>query len=191
MNRFSSRDYSQFKVIWGQTHWGNPHLEVFCTGKTLSRGTMFVDAPLSIHSSYLHVNWSLIGECFNAAYFCPLTLRIKTVGVKKTSLEGEYYFENAMDLSDPTPQAFCSVRTQINLGLSKKTWLTFCRFQNSLVVSYLSYCDYYRPRFFILENVRNFVSFKRSMVLKLTLRCLIKMGYQVISSCLFCHGWYW
>ena len=51
--------------------------------------------------------------------------------------------------------------------------------QNSLVVSYLSYCDYYRPRFFVLENVRNFVSFKRSMVLKLTLRCLVKMGYQV------------
>jgi hypothetical protein len=50
--------------------------------------------------------------------------------------------------------------------------------QNSLVVSFLSYCDFYRPRFFILENVRNFVSFKRSMVLKLTLRCLVSMGYQ-------------
>lgn len=42
----------------------------------------------------------------------------------------------------------------------------------------LSYCDYYRPKFFLLENVRNFVSFKRSMVLKLTLRCLVRMGYQ-------------
>lgn len=41
-----------------------------------------------------------------------------------------------------------------------------------------SYCDYYRPRYFLLENVRNFVSFKRSMVLKLTLRCLVRMGYQ-------------
>ena len=41
-----------------------------------------------------------------------------------------------------------------------------------------SYCDYYRPKFFLLENVRNFVSFKRSMVLKLTLRCLVRMGYQ-------------
>lgn len=50
--------------------------------------------------------------------------------------------------------------------------------QNSLVVSFLSYCDYYRPRYFVLENVRNFVSFKRSMVLKLTLRCLTRIGYQ-------------
>lgn len=45
-------------------------------------------------------------------------------------------------------------------------------------LSFSSYCDYYRPQFFLLENVRNFVSFKRSMVLKLTLRCLVRMGYQ-------------
>lgn len=37
----------------------------------------------------------------------------------------------------------------------------------------------FRPKYFILENVRNFVSFKRSMVLKLTMRCLLAMGYQV------------
>lgn len=43
---------------------------------------------------------------------------------------------------------------------------------------FCSYCDYYRPKFFLLENVRNFVSFKNSMVLKLTLRCLVRMGYQ-------------
>ena len=53
--------------------------------------------------------------------FVRLHFRIKTVGVRKTSLEVEYYFENAMDLTDPTTQDFCSVRTQINLGLSKKT----------------------------------------------------------------------
>ena len=92
MNRFSSRDYSQFKVIWEQTHWGNPHLEVFCTGKTLSRGTMLVDAPLSIHFSYLHVNWSLIGECFNSAYFCPLTLPYQNCGSKKNVFGGWILF---------------------------------------------------------------------------------------------------
>lgn len=30
-----------------------------------------------------------------------------------------------------------------------------------------------------MENVRNFVSFKKSLILKLTLRCLLAMGYQV------------
>lgn len=52
-----------------------------------------------------------------------------------------------------------------------------------------SYCDYYRPRFFLLENVRNFVSFKRSMVLKLTLRCLVRMGYQCTFGVLQVGCW--
>ena len=50
--------------------------------------------------------------------------------------------------------------------------------QNSLIVSFLSFCDFYRPKYFILENVRNFVSYKANMVLRLTLACLLRMGYQ-------------
>ncbi|KAM9095470.1 DNA (cytosine-5)-methyltransferase 1-like [Sarcophilus harrisii] len=63
-------------------------------------------------------------------------------------------------------------------GMNRFNTLTYSKFKNSLIASFLSYCDYYRPKFFLLENVRNFVSFKRSMVLKLTLRCLVQMGYQ-------------
>lgn len=63
-------------------------------------------------------------------------------------------------------------------GMNRFNSRQYSAFRNSLIVSYLSYCDYYRPRFFILENVRNFVSFKRNMVLKLTMRCLLRMGYQ-------------
>lgn len=63
-------------------------------------------------------------------------------------------------------------------GMNRFNSRQYSLFKNSLVVSYLSYCDYYRPKFFVMENVRNFVSFKRSMVLKLTLRCLVRMGYQ-------------
>ncbi len=63
-------------------------------------------------------------------------------------------------------------------GMNRFNSREYSQFKNSLVTSYISYCDYYRPRFFLLENVRNFVSFKKGMVLKLTLRCLIKMGYQ-------------
>lgn len=67
-----------------------------------------------------------------------------------------------------------------NCNFSSNKWLTTYSIllQNSLIATFLSYCDFFRPRFFILENVRNFVSFKRSMVLKLSLRCLVKMGYQ-------------
>jgi len=63
-------------------------------------------------------------------------------------------------------------------GMNRFNQRQYSAFRNSLIVTYLSYCDYYRPRFFLLENVRNFVSFKRNMVLKLTLRCLVRMGYQ-------------
>ncbi|MGH0179251.1 UNVERIFIED_CONTAM: hypothetical protein FKN15_002421 [Acipenser sinensis] len=72
-------------------------------------------------------------------------------------------------------------------GMNRFNSRTYSKFKNSLVVSYLSYCDYYRPKFFLLENVRNFVSFKRSMVLKLTLRCLVQMGYQCTFGVLQRH----
>ncbi len=54
----------------------------------------------------------------------------------------------------------------------------YSQFKNSSVASYLSYCDFYRPDFFVFENVRNFTAFQKSLVLKLTLRSLVKMGYQ-------------
>jgi hypothetical protein len=48
-----------------------------------------------------------------------------------------------------------------------------------MVISYLSYCDFYRPRYFLLENVRPFVSHKEGLTLRLVLRTLLDMGYQV------------
>jgi len=82
-------------------------------------------------------------------------------------------------------------------GMNRFNAGQYSHFKNSLVSTFLSYCEYYRyltfksllkrflemvacrPKYFMLENVRNFVSFKRSMVLKLTISCLVKMGYQV------------
>ena len=55
----------------------------------------------------------------------------------------------------------------------------YSKFKNSLISTYLSYCDFYRPRFFILENVRNLVANEGGMVLKLILSSLVRMGYQV------------
>lgn len=53
--------------------------------------------------------------------------------------------------------------------------------QNSMVMAYLSYADFYRPRYFLLENVRNFVSHNKSHAFRLTLRSLLDMGYQACS----------
>ena len=63
-------------------------------------------------------------------------------------------------------------------GMNRFNHREYSQFKNSLVSTYLSYCDYYRPKYFILENVKNFASFKKSMVLKLCITALLKMGYQ-------------
>ena len=55
----------------------------------------------------------------------------------------------------------------------------YSKFKNSLISTYLSYCDFYRPKFYILENVRNLVANEGGMVLKLILASLVRMGYQV------------
>lgn len=63
-------------------------------------------------------------------------------------------------------------------GMNRFNSRQYSLFKNSLIVTTLSYCDYYRPKYFVMENVRNFVFCKKNMVLKLTIRCLIRMGYQ-------------
>ncbi|KAG2433346.1 hypothetical protein HXX76_008410 [Chlamydomonas incerta] len=51
--------------------------------------------------------------------------------------------------------------------------------QNSMVMAYTSYCDFYRPRYFLLENVRNFVAYNNGRVFRLVVRTLLELGYQV------------
>ena len=63
--------------------------------------------------------------------------------------------------------------------------------QNSMVMSYLSFADFYRPRYFLLENVRNFVSHNKSFTFRLTLRSLLEMGYQVRLSIAKCGVRFW
>lgn len=54
--------------------------------------------------------------------------------------------------------------------------------QNSMVMAFLSFADFYRPKYFLLENVRDFVSHDNSSTFRLTLRCLLDCGYQVRCS---------
>ncbi|CAM9651546.1 unnamed protein product [Chrysoparadoxa australica] len=69
-------------------------------------------------------------------------------------------------------------------GMNRFNQGQYSRFKNSLVSTYLSYCDYFRPRFFLLENVKNFGHFKDGVVLKMVVRALLTMGYQVTFGAL-------
>uniref|UniRef100_A0A8I6XUG3 DNA (cytosine-5-)-methyltransferase n=1 Tax=Hordeum vulgare subsp. vulgare TaxID=112509 RepID=A0A8I6XUG3_HORVV len=51
--------------------------------------------------------------------------------------------------------------------------------QCEMILAFLSFAEYFRPRFFLLENVRNFVSFNKGQTFRLTLASLLEMGYQV------------
>ena len=54
----------------------------------------------------------------------------------------------------------------------------YSKFKNLLIASYLSFAEYYRPKFFTLENVKNIAVYKKSWMLKSCMLALVKMGYQ-------------
>lgn len=56
---------------------------------------------------------------------------------------------------------------------------SWSKVQCEMILALLSFADYFRPRFFLLENVRNFTSFNKGQTFRLTLASLLQMGYQV------------
>lgn len=66
------------------------------------------------------------------------------------------------------------------------------KMQCEMILAFLSFADYFRPRFFLLENVRNFVTFNKGQTFRLTLASLLEMGYQVhrfLTDSSLIHGY--
>ncbi|CAD5327804.1 unnamed protein product [Arabidopsis thaliana] len=51
--------------------------------------------------------------------------------------------------------------------------------QCQMILAFLSFADYFRPKYFLLENVKTFVSFNEGHTFHLTVASLLEMGYQV------------
>ncbi|CAI9108868.1 OLC1v1008568C1 [Oldenlandia corymbosa var. corymbosa] len=64
-------------------------------------------------------------------------------------------------------------------GMNRFNHSTWSKVQCEMILAFLSFADYYRPKYFLLENVRNFVSFNQGQTFRLTLASLLEMGYQV------------
>ncbi|XP_057972013.1 DNA (cytosine-5)-methyltransferase 1-like [Malania oleifera] len=64
-------------------------------------------------------------------------------------------------------------------GMNRFNQSTWSKVQCEMILAFLSFADYFRPKYFLLENVRNFVSFNKGQTFRLTLASLLEMGYQV------------
>lgn len=63
-------------------------------------------------------------------------------------------------------------------GLNRFSQGDYSKFRNSLVVSFLSFVDYYRPKYVVFENVQRFATFKKGAVLQLVVSSFLALGYQ-------------
>lgn len=70
-------------------------------------------------------------------------------------------------------------------GMNRFNQSTWSKVQCEMILAFLSFVEYFRPKFFLLENVRNFVSFNKGQTFRLTLASLLEMGYQVHALFMF------
>ncbi|KAI8027434.1 DNA (cytosine-5)-methyltransferase 1A [Camellia lanceoleosa] len=64
-------------------------------------------------------------------------------------------------------------------GMNRFNHGTWSKVQCEMILAFLSFAEYFRPKFFLSENVRNFVSYNKGQTFRLTLASLLEMGYQV------------
>jgi DNA (cytosine-5)-methyltransferase 1 len=64
-------------------------------------------------------------------------------------------------------------------GMNRFNHSVWSKVQCEMILAFLSFADYFRPKYFLLENVRNFVSFNKGQTFRLAIASLLGMGYQV------------
>ncbi|KAL1822186.1 hypothetical protein ACET3Z_008964 [Daucus carota] len=64
-------------------------------------------------------------------------------------------------------------------GINRFNQSFWSKVQCEMILAFLSFADYYRPKYFLLDNVRNFVSLNKGQTFCLAIASLLEMGYQV------------
>ncbi|KAL2231357.1 UNVERIFIED_CONTAM: DNA (cytosine-5)-methyltransferase 1B [Sesamum indicum] len=106
-------------------------------------------------------------DCISTAEAAELAASLDQTELDNLPLPGQVDFING----GPPCQGFS--------GMNRFNQSTWSKVQCEMILAFLSFADYYRPKFFLLENVRNFVSFNQGQTFRLTLASLLEMGYQV------------
>ncbi|BBN15236.1 DNA (cytosine-5)-methyltransferase 1 [Marchantia polymorpha subsp. ruderalis] len=108
-----------------------------------------------------------LDDCVSTPEADDLCSKMEEIKKSKLPIPGEVDFVNG----GPPCQGFSGMNR-----FSQRVW---SKVQCEMILAFLSYADYFRPRYFLLENVRNFVSFNKGQTFRLTMASLLEMGYQV------------
>ncbi|XP_039140950.1 DNA (cytosine-5)-methyltransferase 1B-like isoform X2 [Dioscorea cayenensis subsp. rotundata] len=108
-----------------------------------------------------------VDDCISTSEAAKLAAELSEEKLNNLPLPGQVDFING----GPPCQGFSGMN-RFNQGIWSKV-------QCEMILGFLSFAEYFRPRFFLLENVRTFVSFNKAQTFRLTLASLLEMGYQV------------
>ncbi|XP_045819447.1 DNA (cytosine-5)-methyltransferase 1-like isoform X1 [Trifolium pratense] len=106
-------------------------------------------------------------DCISTTEAAELASKLDEKDLSSLPLPGQVDFING----GPPCQGFS--------GMNRFNTSTWSKVQCEMILAFLSFADYFRPKYFLLENVRNFVSFNKGQTFRLTLASLLEMGYQV------------
>ncbi|XXG86986.1 hypothetical protein AAC387_Pa11g1783 [Persea americana] len=106
-------------------------------------------------------------DCVSTSEAAELAAKLGEEKIKNLPVPGQVGFING----GPPCQGFS--------GMNRFNQSTWSKVQCEMILAFLSFADYFRPKYFLLENVRNFVSFNKGQTFRLTLASLLEMGYQV------------
>ncbi|XP_054785448.1 DNA (cytosine-5)-methyltransferase 1-like [Prosopis cineraria] len=106
-------------------------------------------------------------DCISTTEAAELAAKLDETEINNLPIPGQVDFING----GPPCQGFS--------GMNRFNQSTWSKVQCEMILAFLSFADYFRPRYFLLENVRNFVSFNKGQTFRLTLASLLEMGYQV------------
>ncbi|KFK37543.1 dna methyltransferase 2 [Arabis alpina] len=106
-------------------------------------------------------------ECISTTEAAELAAKLDENQKSTLPLPGQVDFING----GPPCQGFS--------GMNRFNDSPWSKVQCEMILAFLSFVDYFRPKYFLLENVRTFVTHNKGQTFRLTLASLLEMGYQV------------
>ncbi|EFH38742.1 hypothetical protein ARALYDRAFT_920657 [Arabidopsis lyrata subsp. lyrata] len=107
-----------------------------------------------------------VDDCISTVEAAELAAKLDDNQKSTLPLPGQVDFING----GPPCQGFSGMNR-----FSDRSW---SKVQCEMILAFLSFADYFRPKYFLLENVKKIVSFNNGQTFQLTIASLLEMGYQ-------------